>query len=310
MISLLKAGQPETGACCVIERRQEPLSAQKPQMSPLRHLIHPLIHDWNQDAAPDGAARPLVMLDDETLRDGLQSPSVRTPGIDEKIDILQRMDALGIDTANIGLPGAGAHVVADVERLARAIGEGRLDDQGQLRRADRRCRHPADRRDRAAHRRADRVLRVHRLEPHSAVRRRVDARLPPEDHRGGHQLRRQAGSHGDVRHRRHDSGRSRFAARAVHDGAPRGRVPSVHRGHRRTRLAERRQGRRPLRQGRCSTSSARTPASTGTVTAIAGSASRRRWRRSKRARRGSTAPRSASASAAATRRSICCSSTW
>jgi 2-isopropylmalate synthase len=90
------------------------------------NVIHPLIHDWNQDAAPDAVTRPLVMLDDETLRDGLQSPSVRTPGIDEKIDILQRMDALGMDTANLGLPGAGAHVVADVERLARTIGEGRL----------------------------------------------------------------------------------------------------------------------------------------------------------------------------------------
>ncbi len=66
------------------------------------------------------------MLDDETLRDGLQSPSVRTPTIDQKIDILQRMDALGIDTANIGLPGAGPHVAGDVERLARAIGELRL----------------------------------------------------------------------------------------------------------------------------------------------------------------------------------------
>src|SRR5205807_4486835 len=42
------------------------------------------------------------------------------------IDILQRMDALGIDTADIGLPGAGAKVARDVERLARAIGEGRL----------------------------------------------------------------------------------------------------------------------------------------------------------------------------------------
>jgi isopropylmalate/homocitrate/citramalate synthase len=94
-----------------------------------RHLNHPLIHDWNRDAAPDGLARPRVMLDDETLRDGLQSPSVRMPGIDEKIDILRRMDALGIDTANIGLPGAGAHVVADVERLARTIGEGRLTIQ-------------------------------------------------------------------------------------------------------------------------------------------------------------------------------------
>jgi 2-isopropylmalate synthase len=61
------------------------------------------------------------MLDDETLRDGLQSPSVCTPTIEQKIDILRRMDALGIDTANIGLPGAGPHVAADVEQLARAI---------------------------------------------------------------------------------------------------------------------------------------------------------------------------------------------
>src|SRR6059036_3843989 len=66
------------------------------------------------------------MLDDETLRDGLQSPSVRTPTIDQKIDILHRMDRLGIDTADIGLPGAGPKVARDVERLARAIGEGRL----------------------------------------------------------------------------------------------------------------------------------------------------------------------------------------
>jgi 2-isopropylmalate synthase len=66
------------------------------------------------------------MLDDETLRDGLQSPSVRTPTIDEKIDLLHRMDALAIDTADIGLPGAGPKVAEDVERLARAIGEGRL----------------------------------------------------------------------------------------------------------------------------------------------------------------------------------------
>jgi 2-isopropylmalate synthase len=84
---------------------------------------HPLIYDWNHDAA---GPRPVAMLDDETLRDGLQSPSVRMPGIDAKIDILTRMDALGIDTADIGLPGAGPKVAEDVERLARTIAEGRL----------------------------------------------------------------------------------------------------------------------------------------------------------------------------------------
>jgi 2-isopropylmalate synthase len=86
-------------------------------------VTHRLIHDWNAEATTAGRA---VMLDDETLRDGLQSPSVRTPTIDEKIDILERMAVLGIDTADIGLPGAGPHVAADVERLARAIAERRL----------------------------------------------------------------------------------------------------------------------------------------------------------------------------------------
>jgi 2-isopropylmalate synthase len=89
----------------------------------VRVTPHPLIYDWNHDAA---GPRPIAMLDDETLRDGLQSPSVRTPTIDEKIEILHHMNALGIDTADIGLPGAGPHVARDVERLARVIGEGKL----------------------------------------------------------------------------------------------------------------------------------------------------------------------------------------
>jgi 2-isopropylmalate synthase len=66
------------------------------------------------------------MLDDETLRDGLQSPSVRIPSFEQKVEILRQMETLRIDTADIGLPGAGAHVAADVERLARLIGEERL----------------------------------------------------------------------------------------------------------------------------------------------------------------------------------------
>jgi isopropylmalate/homocitrate/citramalate synthase len=84
--------------------------------------MHPLIHDWNGAAAQ----KRTVLLDDETLRDGLQSPSVRTPSIDEKIRILHLIDRLGVDTADIGLPGAGPQVVRDVERLAREIADARL----------------------------------------------------------------------------------------------------------------------------------------------------------------------------------------
>jgi len=86
-----------------------------------------LIYDWNR--VGDGDIRPArgkVELDDETLRDGLQSPSVRNPSIEDKLRILHLIAALGIESADIGLPGAGPHVVRDVERLAREIVEQRL----------------------------------------------------------------------------------------------------------------------------------------------------------------------------------------
>ena len=81
-----------------------------------------LIHDWNtvQDAFDYQSLRP-VELDDETLRDGLQSPSVQDPDIGDKIRILHLMDELGIHSADIGLPGAGPRAVADVRALALEI---------------------------------------------------------------------------------------------------------------------------------------------------------------------------------------------
>ena len=64
-----------------------------------------------------------IAFDDETLRDGLQSPSVSEPTVDKKIELLHLMNALGIDTADIGLPGAGGTHAAGVEMLAREIVE-------------------------------------------------------------------------------------------------------------------------------------------------------------------------------------------
>jgi 2-isopropylmalate synthase len=84
-----------------------------------------LIHDWNREA---DSWRPgqAVMLDDETLRDGLQGPSVVDPPIETKRAILRAMDRLGIDTADVGLPGAGPRAVADVTSLCREIVDSRL----------------------------------------------------------------------------------------------------------------------------------------------------------------------------------------
>ena len=80
-----------------------------------------LIYDWNQMDAAQLRPTGRVLLNDETLRDGLQSPSVRDPSIAEKIQILHLMEALGINSLDMGLPGAGARAVADCEALAHEI---------------------------------------------------------------------------------------------------------------------------------------------------------------------------------------------
>jgi isopropylmalate/homocitrate/citramalate synthase len=80
-----------------------------------------LIHDWNRYSEPDIPPGTRVLLNDETLRDGLQNSSVRNPSIAEKIEIVQLMDSLGIDTVNVGLPGAGPRAFEDAEALAREI---------------------------------------------------------------------------------------------------------------------------------------------------------------------------------------------
>ncbi|HEV2763559.1 MAG TPA: hypothetical protein VGV38_11330, partial [Pyrinomonadaceae bacterium] len=85
-----------------------------------------LIYDWNAvepELKPPGRR---IRFDDETLRDGLQSPSVCEPSVERKVELLHLMNDLGIDTADIGLPGAGGTHAAGVERLAREIVEQNL----------------------------------------------------------------------------------------------------------------------------------------------------------------------------------------
>jgi len=89
-------------------------------------MKHELIHDWNTYTGAEISTTRHVALNDETLRDGLQNPSVRDPSIAEKIEILHLMESMGIDTVNIGLPGAGPRAYADTEALAREIVTSRL----------------------------------------------------------------------------------------------------------------------------------------------------------------------------------------
>jgi 2-isopropylmalate synthase len=87
--------------------------------------IEDLIHDWNRTAGSFRPTRPL-QFDDETLRDGLQSPAVSDPTLELKMDLVERMDRLGIHTANLGLPGAGGRPREDILSLAKHIANKRL----------------------------------------------------------------------------------------------------------------------------------------------------------------------------------------
>jgi 2-isopropylmalate synthase len=91
---------------------------------------HELIYDWNlleKRARPD---QP-IMVTDESLRDGLQSPSIRHPDIQDKVYLLYLMQDLGIDAADLGLCGAGERFKYHVTVLAREIANQNMAIQPQ-----------------------------------------------------------------------------------------------------------------------------------------------------------------------------------
>jgi 2-isopropylmalate synthase len=88
--------------------------------------IDELIYDWNRHEADIVLGGRKVDLNDETLRDGLQNPSVTDPPVEDKIDLLRMMAGLPIDSVNLGLPGAGPRARADMIRMAEVIRDERL----------------------------------------------------------------------------------------------------------------------------------------------------------------------------------------
>jgi isopropylmalate/homocitrate/citramalate synthase len=79
-----------------------------------------LIYDWNK-VGHAASTRSVLQFDDETLRDGLQSPSARDPDLEVKLELIHLMDALGIQTADVGLPGAGARAREHITALVREM---------------------------------------------------------------------------------------------------------------------------------------------------------------------------------------------
>ena len=85
-----------------------------------------LVYDWNVIGESEPLTNKRVLLDDETLRDGLQSPTVSDPPVADKIHLLHLMEDLGIQMLDIGLPGAGPRAKADSLALAQEIARSRL----------------------------------------------------------------------------------------------------------------------------------------------------------------------------------------
>jgi 2-isopropylmalate synthase len=82
-----------------------------------------LIYDWNQLSPFTCQFNPpqLIELNDETLRDGLQSPSVLQPTLEQKLAFLRLMPKLGIGSADIGYAGVSKTALDDVVVLAKTI---------------------------------------------------------------------------------------------------------------------------------------------------------------------------------------------
>lgn len=85
------------------------------------HGAGELIFDWNEVERKGRLVPPSFELVDETLRDGLQNPSVEDPQVDDKIRILHLMENLGIEVANVGLPGSSQRAFDDVLCMCREV---------------------------------------------------------------------------------------------------------------------------------------------------------------------------------------------
>ncbi len=85
-----------------------------------------VIYDWNLRGSALPAPPRRVLIVDETMRDGVQCPSVTDPTVDAKMQMLRLMAKVGVDVVDIGLPGAGPRAVGDVTRLAETIRDEKL----------------------------------------------------------------------------------------------------------------------------------------------------------------------------------------
>src|SRR5947209_5113612 len=105
-------------SCACRSRSHQDVPRTPTSINAVSELAH-LVYDWNRDGRSAQADYRAPELDDETLRDGLQGPSVRNPPLEVKKRLLHLMDQVGIDSADIGLPGASPRARETIVALAR-----------------------------------------------------------------------------------------------------------------------------------------------------------------------------------------------
>ena len=85
-----------------------------------------LIYDWNEKGRFAISQLPAVEIHDETIRDGIQCPSVKDPTLDQKLQIVRYLDDLGVHSSDLALPGAGQRATEDCERIVEMIRDEKL----------------------------------------------------------------------------------------------------------------------------------------------------------------------------------------
>jgi len=91
--------------------------------------ISDLVYDWNEVDRRGRIVQGGVSFFDETLRDGLQNPSVIDPDVGHKLELLNLMNEIGIDAADIGLPGSSKRAFDDCLRMCREVEQNKLKIQ-------------------------------------------------------------------------------------------------------------------------------------------------------------------------------------
>ncbi len=82
--------------------------------------------DWNAREHGRLSLPPGVSLQDETLRDGIQNPSVVDPRIEDKLALIHLMEQLGIQVVNVGLPASSRRNFEDALAACREIARAKL----------------------------------------------------------------------------------------------------------------------------------------------------------------------------------------